>query len=152
MRVVAGAFGDGLPHRGLFLSPDHAVFIDGVFIPIRYLVNGRTIRQEPRAAVSYWHVELERHDVLLAEGLPSESYLDTGNRCAFVNGGVAVQMHPDFALHVWDTKACALLVRDGVKLHAARKRMLECAEARSRSRHRHSAGRPDAGFRGPRRW
>jgi hypothetical protein len=37
----------------------------------------------------YVHVELDRHDILLAEGLPAESYLDTGNRAAFgTQGGV----------------------------------------------------------------
>jgi collagen type I/II/III/V/XI/XXIV/XXVII alpha len=36
-------------------------------------------------AVTYFHVELPRHDVLLAEGLAAESYLDTGNRSVFAN-------------------------------------------------------------------
>src|ERR1019366_10641252 len=57
----------------------------GVLIPIRYLVNGRSIAQEARDEVTYWHVELARHDILLAEGLPAESYLDTGNRDAFAD-------------------------------------------------------------------
>ena len=51
-------------------SPDHAVFIDGVLIPVRYLINGRTIVQEPADEVTYYHVELPRHDVIFAEGLP----------------------------------------------------------------------------------
>jgi hypothetical protein len=127
VRVRPGAFGGGAPHTDLFLSPDHAVFIDGVLIPIRYLVNGKTIAQEPRDSVTYWHVELARHDVILAEGLPCETYLDTGNRAAFINGGAAVQMHPDFALSVWETEACARLVRDGAELEAARSWLLECA-------------------------
>jgi hypothetical protein len=83
VRVQAGAFGDDLPHRDLCLSPDHSVFIDNVLIPIRHLVNGSTILQEQRDEVTYHHVELSRHDVILAEGLPCESYLDTGNRDAF---------------------------------------------------------------------
>ncbi len=80
VRVRAGAFGAGMPHRDLLLSPDHAVFLDGALIPIRYLVNGRTIVQEPVASVTYYHVELAAHALILAEGLPCESYLDTGNR------------------------------------------------------------------------
>ncbi len=87
VRVLAHAFGHGMPHRDLLLSPDHAVFIDGALIPIRYLVNGATISEIETDAVSYWHIELDRHDIVLAEGLPSESYLDTGNRAAFDNGG-----------------------------------------------------------------
>ncbi len=89
VRVRAGAFAAGRPHRDLMLSPDHAVFVDGVLIPVRYLINGRTIVQEPVDAVTYYHVELSSHSVMLAEGLPCESYLDTGNRGAFSNAEMA---------------------------------------------------------------
>ena len=122
IRIAAGAFGPGLPARALLLSPDHAVFVDGVLIPAQLLVNGRTIVQCAQAAVEYWHVELARHDVLLAEGLPVESYLDTGNRAAFVNGADFVSLHPDFAPLAWDG-ACAELVRDGPILTAVRARL-----------------------------
>lgn len=128
IRVNAGAFGTGQPHHDLWLSPDHAVFIDGVLIPVRYLINGATIVQEPVDAVTYWHVELETHDILLAEGLPCESYLDTGNRGAFENGGPAVQLHPDFAMRAWEADACARLVFEGAELVAARSWLLERAE------------------------
>jgi T5SS/PEP-CTERM-associated repeat protein/uncharacterized repeat protein (TIGR03803 family) len=94
VRVRAGAFGDGAPCRDLFLSPDHAVFVDDVLIPIRYLTNGSTIVQQPRDAVTYFHIELERHDVIFAEGLACESYLDTGNRSNF-EGDTPVALHPD---------------------------------------------------------
>lgn len=127
VRIRAGAFGAGLPVRDLMLSPDHAVFTDGVLIPVRYLINGATIVQEQTGRVVYWHVELDRHDVLLAEGLPCESYLDTGNRSAFVNGGAAVQWHPDFALRAWQAQGCAPLVREGAELEAARSWLLDCA-------------------------
>jgi len=128
IRVSRSAFGDGQPHADLWLSPDHAVFINGVLIPIRYLVNAKTVAQEPVDEVIYWHVELGQHDVIFAEGLATESYLDTGNRGAFANGAPAVQMHPDFALRVWETKACAPLVRDGVELETARRSLLARAE------------------------
>lgn len=42
------------------------------------------------SVVTYIHVELPAHDVVLAEGLPAESYLDTGNRAGFVNGGEVI--------------------------------------------------------------
>lgn len=129
VRVVAGAFGPGRPVRDLVLSPDHAVFLDGLLIPIRHLVNGATIRQEAVASVTYWHVELERHDVLLAEGMTCESYLDTGNRGAFANGGGAVALHPDFARGVWESQACGTLVTEGAALVAARRAVLARAEA-----------------------
>ena len=124
VRVAAGAFGAGQPARDLYLSPDHAVFVDGGLIPVRYLLNGATIAQLPSARATYWHVELDSHDVLIAEGLACESYLDTGNRAAFANGGTCVQIHPDFALSVWERAACAPLVRDGAALRAARQGVL----------------------------
>ena len=127
--LSAGAFGPGRPFRDLWLSPDHALFIGGVLIPIRYLVNGRTIFQEARDEVTYWHVELAKHDVLYAEGVPAESYLDTGNRSAFANGGAVMDLHPDFARHVWETGACAPLVLDGSQLAAAKRRLLARANA-----------------------
>ena len=87
IRVRRGAFGAGRPHRDLLLSPDHAILEadSGLLIPIRCFVNGTTIAPCPVARVTYWHVELATHDVLLAEGLPAESYLDTGNRAVFAN-------------------------------------------------------------------
>ncbi len=148
IRVQAAAFGPGQPVRDLWLSPDHAVHVDGVLIPIRYLLNGATVAQEPAAKVTWWHVELDRHDVILAEGLPTESYLDTGNRSAFANGGAAVQAHPDFgrpdpawappseagqgraeALAIWERAACAPLITHGEPVRAARARLLDRTEA-----------------------
>jgi hypothetical protein len=128
VRVRAHAFGEGEPTRDLWLSPDHAVFVEGNLIPVRYLINGATIVQEPIESVDYWHVELARHAVLFAEGLAAESYLDTGNRIAFANGGGTTQLHPDFALQVWASRACAPLVRGGPKLAAVRAKVLDRAE------------------------
>ncbi len=59
--------------------------MDGTLIPVRYLINDATIVQEAADSVTYWHVELARHEVLLAEGLACESYLDTGNRAAMTD-------------------------------------------------------------------
>ncbi len=72
------------PQAALRLSPDHAVFAGGALIPVHLLVNGGSIAREPaRGVVEYVHVELERHDLVVAEGLRAESYLDTGNRELF---------------------------------------------------------------------
>ena len=143
VRILAGAFGRGLPCRELWLSPDHAVFVDDVLIPIRYLVNGATIAQVPVDAVTYWHVELPRHDILLAEGLPAESYLDTGNRCAFANGGAATMLHADFALRIWAAQACAKLVLEGPRVTAVRRRLRRRAAALGFA----VAGEPDLALR-----
>ena len=113
VRVRRDAFGPGMPVRDLLLSPDHSVFVEEVLIPVRDLVNGTSIVQERMASVTYYHVELARHDVVLAEGLPAESYLDTGNRGAFENGGGAVALRADFTARIWDRAACAMMVRGG---------------------------------------
>jgi hypothetical protein len=127
--VRASAFGPGRPFRDLFLSPDHAVFINDVLIPIRYLVNGRTIRQQARDATTYWHVELANHNVLHAEGIPAESYLDTGNRSAFANGGPVMDLHADFASRVWEAGSCAPLILRGPRLTAAKRHLHNRANA-----------------------
>jgi Hint domain len=126
VRVRSGAFGDGVPRRDLWLSPDHAAYFGDGLIPIKRLINGMTIEQAPMDDVTYYHVELSGHDVLLAEGLPAESCLDTGDRCNFANGGGAMALHPDFAAHRWDTAlvwealGCARPIVTGPELHAAR--------------------------------
>ena len=68
VRIAAHVFGRGLPKRDLFLSPDHAVFVNGVLIPVKYLINGRGIRQMAVRQVTYYHVELPRHAVTLGRG------------------------------------------------------------------------------------
>jgi hypothetical protein len=84
VRIRAGAVAENVPHRDLLVSPDHAICLDGVLIPAKELVNGATIVQDlDFGEVHYFHIELEQHDILLAEGLTAESYLDTGNRDAF---------------------------------------------------------------------
>jgi collagen type I/II/III/V/XI/XXIV/XXVII alpha len=122
--VRAGAFGDGMPVRDLWLSPDHAVHLLGKLFPVRCLINGATVLQERVANVTYYHVELPQHAIILAEGLPAESYLDLGNRSAFANGGDAIVLHPDFGSNIWKTQGCAELIFGGAPLAAARTRLL----------------------------
>ncbi len=96
IRILRDAFADGMPHRDLQVSPDHAIFVDGKLICARQLVNGATIRQElDWTAVDYYHVDLDQHAILLAEGLPAESYIDTGNSGFFENSGAPLVLHPD---------------------------------------------------------
>jgi hypothetical protein len=90
-------------------------------VPVKYLANGTSIAQVERAAVTYYHVELAAHDLLLAEGLAVESYLDVGDRSNFENGGGAVALFPNFTSLKWETEGCAPLVVCGPELAAARK-------------------------------
>ena len=100
VRVRAHAFATGRPARDLLLSPGHAICVDllgEVLIPACALVNGTTVVQEQVDTVTYWHVELEGgHDILLAENLPCESYLEMGNRGFFAEAeATALHAVPD---------------------------------------------------------
>ncbi|MGB9306195.1 MAG: Hint domain-containing protein, partial [Mycobacterium sp.] len=86
IRIVADAFGPNRPSQDLYLSAGHSVCLDvigEVFVPVGHLVNYGTIARVETDTVSYWHVELDGHDVLVANNLPTESYLAMGNRGAF---------------------------------------------------------------------
>ncbi len=112
IRIAAGAFGNGLPRREVGLSGDHAVFTGGVLVPIRSLINGSTVRTDRSVqAVRYFHVELNNHEVILAEGLPVESRLDSGNRAMFDNDTPAAAIGQ--ARRSYASNGYALLVGSG---------------------------------------
>ena len=72
VKVARSAFGTLVPHTDLFLSPRHAVYLDGLLVPVRNLINGRSIVECGSFAadtIEYFHVELAGHDVIFAEGL-----------------------------------------------------------------------------------
>lgn len=89
VRIRAGALGDGLPHTDLTVTADHGIVIDGLVINASALVNGDSIDFVPVAElediVTYYHVETEAHDVILANGAPAETFIDYLGRQAFDN-------------------------------------------------------------------
>lgn len=122
VRIEAGAFGR-LPLRDLLLSPEHAVLVDGALIPVRHLVGCTGIAVDTVLdATTYYHVELPRHDVVLAEGLPCESWLDTGNRAMFENNAVTA-LRFDERGDGARVEAYAPLVEHGPLLEAVRQRL-----------------------------
>jgi hypothetical protein len=130
VRIRANAVAAGVPARDLRLSPDHAVLLGGVLIPVKYLINGLTVFQEQACdEVEYYHIELERHDALLAEALPAESYLDTGNRGDFEGGTAALALHPGLVRRTWEADSCAPLWGEGGPVDAVRALLLARALA-----------------------
>ncbi|WP_244424553.1 Hint domain-containing protein [Methylobacterium nodulans] len=117
--IQAEAVAPGIPQRDMVLSPGHGVFFDGHLIPIGCLVNGQTIRTVPCAEVEYMHVELDLHDIVLAEGLPCESYLESGRRSDFADQGGVTTLHPTFMPLNYEA-ACAPFAIAGPALDAAR--------------------------------
>ena len=132
IRIQRGAFADNMPHTDLLVSPDHAIFVDGRLICARQLINGTTIRQEKGlSAVEYFHVELDAHAILLAEGLPAESYLNTGNRGFFANSEDPLVLHPDLTdetdYPARETGSCAPFVWDEADVRPVWQRLAERA-------------------------
>jgi len=116
IRIRQSAIADDQPARDLVLSPEHCLILNGVCVPAKLLVNGGSIVSERNhAPFTYYHVELDRHGILLAENTPAESYLDTGNRSVFNNSAEPRPLYPAFRLNAdasrWVTDACAPLAK-----------------------------------------
>jgi len=87
--ITAGALGDGKPHSDLTVTADHGMILDGNVINAAALVNGTTIRfvhgSELPHEVTYYHIETQDHDVILANGAEAETFVDVADRKRFDN-------------------------------------------------------------------
>ena len=103
------------------------MFLDGLLVPARHLVNNATIaREDGMDRVEYFHVELDTHDVILAEGAPSESFMDDDSRGVFHNAAEFDALYPDVKR---GDGFCARRVERGVELEAIRRRLAAMAQA-----------------------
>ncbi|WP_049975967.1 Hint domain-containing protein [Azospirillum sp. B506] len=86
VRIVRDAIAPGLPARDLYISPNHGLLIGDYGVSARLLINGSSIRQvDGMEEIEYFHIELDSHDGMYAEGLPVETYLEADNRQAYDN-------------------------------------------------------------------
>jgi hypothetical protein len=124
IRIAAGALSMGIPERELTVSPDHGLYFDGSLVQAKDIVDGAVIRQDfTIPAIRYYHVELESHAILLAEGAGAESYLDTGHRAVFGNTAAPIILHPDLMQIRREAESIAPLVTGGEELAAIRARL-----------------------------
>lgn len=86
IKVAASALGPGAPHCDLFLSPGHALYLDGLLIQVGALVNGQTIvRHGDPEVIDYFQIELLDHDIVYANGVAAETFFAKCDRTLFDN-------------------------------------------------------------------
>lgn len=131
VRIRAHAITDNVPSSDLLTSPWHHLLVDGKLVRAGDLVNGTTITQETHVTeVSYYHVELDRFDVILAHGIYSESWADGGNRDFFQNVDVTSLRPEDMTRRRAPRPGFDhLVLRKGKELAAIQRRVAQRAKS-----------------------
>ncbi|WP_255031730.1 Hint domain-containing protein [Acetobacter persici] len=108
VRILKDAIADGVPYKDMLITAEHCLFFKDSFVPVRMLVNGVSIFYDKSiTSYDYYHVETEQHSVIMADGMLTESYLDTGNRSSFRQEGKIVTLRG--AVKSWEGDAGAPL-------------------------------------------
>lgn len=108
VRILKDAIDDGVPYKDMLITSEHCLFFKDRFVPVRMLVNGVSIFYDKSiTSYDYYHVETEHHSVITADGMLTESYLDTGNRSSFRQEGRIATLRG--AVKSWEEDAGAPL-------------------------------------------
>ncbi|MFT8364964.1 MAG: Hint domain-containing protein [Gluconobacter cerinus] len=111
VRILKDAIAPGMPHTDLLVTAEHCLFLDGKFVPARMLINGRSIHYDTSiTSYDYFHIETADHSVIMANGLLTESFLDTGNRGDFRQDGNVFSIGG--SVKSWNDDAAAPLTTD----------------------------------------
>jgi hypothetical protein len=85
VRIARSALAPNVPHADLYVSQEHGIYIDGVLVRAGSLVNGATIAFDDAGDMTeleYYHIKLQSHDVIYAEGAPCETLAETADHIA----------------------------------------------------------------------
>lgn len=124
VKVARGALNGIAPHRDLYVTDEHSLFIDGVLIPAIDLVNDVNITKElppGNELLTYFHIELEDHDVIIANGAQSETLrVAAGDRKRFDNGHEYLSL---YAFEAAEMQSCALIAANNTRLKELQSRI-----------------------------
>ena len=118
--IRKSALGDDVPVRDLYVSPLHAMHFGDVLVPAEHLVNGVTILRCPDIdPIRYFHIELDKHDVVYADGAPAETFVDCDSRGIFHNAPEFAALYPGDRGRSWIS--CAPRIESGPVLDRIRR-------------------------------
>lgn len=88
--LTASSLGENIPNEDLTVSNDHAFLVDGILATAGSLVNGSSIYRVPAPEleddrITYYHIETENHELILANNAPAETFIDNVSRSTFDN-------------------------------------------------------------------
>lgn len=120
--IEAGVFGNLRP---LWLSPHHRMVVSGwraqlltgeteVLAAARDLVDGNRVWVQPVEEVVYFHLLFDRHEIVFAEGAPSESYHPFADDATELAPGTLAEIEaifPDMGRSFWDATLLGGTVR-----------------------------------------
>jgi Hint domain len=110
VRIARSALAPNVPHADLVVTARHCLLLDGALVPAEMLINGTTItRYEPESdEMEFFHIKLESHDVIYAEGAPTETLVHVDE--SFVNFADYLRR---YGAPVTETACCAPVAHVG---------------------------------------